>query len=387
MRCFSCLLIVVAAGAAGSAKAQQLPASSPVPVVEYQYQLHYPRPWLGYPRPGLSLGGTLPEQGGDGISSLYGLPFPWPLGYGVYRNPPAFMRHSAVQPVWPESGPMLLPAPIPTEDNAGDAAQSRRHQRVRTTVHVPNGSSRLIGNASISPTTETLDASVSSPASRQLSLEQQAAGDVKLQAGHWPQACLNYRNAVDAAEDRAEAHLRLGFAHTALQRFPLAVREFKRALSLDPAAASSEDRLTTLFGPDSDTVRESIQRQVTGWVREDLHDVDRLFLLGLWLHFDDDARAPAILEAALRFTDQDQHILALLAPTTDTAPIAAQPNSTEVTQSPRSNSVSAPVTGPLAPSTQLESLPFPPSPTPDDTSSAVSDRDSEGQLLPPLPID
>ncbi len=373
MRCFSFLLIVVAVGTAGPAKAQPLPASFPAPVVEYQYQLHYPRPWQGYPGPGLSLGGTLPGQGGDGISSLYGLPFPWPLGYGVYRNPPSFMQHSAVQPLWSEAPPMLLPPPIPTIDSPWDAAQSRRNQRVRAAGHAPDGTSRSPSPATIGTAADIISAPASSPESRQLSLEQQAAGDAKLQAGHWPQACLNYRNAVDAAEERAEAHLRLGFAHTALQRFPMAVREFKRALSLDPTAASG-DRLAMLFGPDSEVARKSIQRRISGWVREDLHDADRLFLLGIWLHFDDDARAPTILEAALRFTNQDQHIVALLTPTAEVVPAIDHPSLTEVTQSPSLNSTP---------------IPFgePPSPVPDDTSNGAPDRDSEGQLLPPLPID
>lgn len=380
MRCFSFILIVVALETAVPVQAQQLPASSPAPVVEYQYQLHYQRPWQGYPGPGLSLGGTLPEQGGDGISSLYGLPFPWPLGHGVYRNPPSFMQHSAVQPLWPEAPPMLLPPPIPTIDSPWDAAQSRSNLRVRAAGHAAHETSRSVGNASTSPT-DVFAAPISSPESRQLSLEQQAAGDAKLQTGHWPQACLNYRNAVDAAEERAEAHLRLGFAHTALQRFPLAVREFKRALSLDPAAASSKDRLAMLFGSDSEAARKSIQRRISGWVREDLHDADRLFLLGLWLHFDDDARAPAILEAALRFADQDQHIVALLAPTRGVVPVIDQPNLTEVTQLPGLNSIPVPF------GESPGALPLPPFPVPDDTSEGVPDRDSEGQLLPPLPIE
>ena len=383
MRCFSVILIVVAVGTAEPVHAQPLPASFPTPVVEYQYQLHYPRPWQGYPGPGLSLGGTLPEQGGDGISSLYGLPFPWPLGYGVYRNPPHFTRHSAVQPMWSEAPPMLLPPPIPTIDSPWDAAQSRSHQRVRAAGHASHRPSRSPNPATVSPVAEIIAAPVSSPESRQLSLEQQAAGDAKLQAGHRPQACLNYRNAVDAEEERAVAHLRLGFAHTALQRFPMAVREFKRALSLDPAAASG-DRLAMLFGPDSDVARKSIQRRISVWVREDLQDADRLFLLGIWLHFDDDARAPAILEAALRFTDQDQHIVALLTPTAEVVPAINHPSPTEVTQSPDLNSMPVPFDESPSPSGKVSP---PPSPTPDDTSSGTPDRDSEGQLLPPLPID
>lgn len=383
MRCFSFILIVVAVGTAEPVQAQPLPASFPAQVVEYQYQLHYPRPWQGYPGPGLSLGGTLPEQGGDGISSLYGLPFPWPLVYGVYRNPPHFTRHSAVQPMWSDAPPTLLPPPIPTIDSSWDAAQSRSHQRVRAAGHASHRASRSPSPATIGPAAEIITVPTSSPESRQLSLEQQAAGDAKLQAGHWPQACLNYRNAVDAAEERAEAHLRLGFAHTALQRFPMAVREFKRALSLDPAAASGV-RLALLFGPDSEDARKSIQRRISGWVREDLHDADRLFLLGIWLHFGDDDRAPTILEAALQFTDQDQHIVALLVPTADVIPAIGQPSSTELTQSPDLNSIPVPFGEPSSPSGKLS---LPPSPTPDDTSSGTPDRDSEGQLLPPLPIE
>ena len=139
-----------------------------------------------------------------------------------------------------------------------------------------------------------------------------------------------------------------------------------------------------LFGPDSDVARKSIQRRISVWVREDLQDADRLFLLGIWLHFDDDARAPAILEAALRFTDQDQHIVSLLTPTAEVVPAINHPSPTEVTQSPDLNSMPVPFDESPSPSGKVSP---PPSPTPDDTSSGTPDRDSEGQLLPPLPID
>ena len=390
-----------------SVLAQPSPAPAQKLTVEYQYQMHYPQPWRGFPRPGLSLGGSLPEQGRDGISSLYGLPFPSPLGAGVYNNPPPFMGHAVGMPGVLPFGPPVWFGPGPW------GANPRNAPALRASVGrslIPSGP---VTPHSISPVAETVESRLtesfsasdqgsqrsapSDPVAIRLSREQQDAGDAQMRAGHWSQACLNYRNAVDAAEDRAEAHLRLGFAQAALFRFPFAVREFKVALALDPTVASATERLASVFGPNNETVRKSIQRQISEWVREDLHNADRLFLLGLWLHCDDDLRAPEVLEAALRFTDHDRHIVALLVPAPSAASLATQPrgtqngftssNSNVLTQTPPSVSVPTRTPESLGPSPVSNNLPLPPLPSRDDGPAPRFDHDEEEHRLPPLPTE
>jgi hypothetical protein len=154
----------------------------------------------------------------------------------------------------------------------------------------------------------------STPAGRLKSREYEARGDDKLRKQLWAQAYLSYRSAVDVAGDQGEAHFRLGFVYTAMQYYPSAIREFKRGLFLSPELTASGIRMSMLFGPDSEIVRMSILNKVADWVREDSRDPDRLFLLGLLLHFEDDSRRREVLQAARQMAGgNDDHITALLA--------------------------------------------------------------------------
>lgn len=315
-RVLSVLLSALAIGFPSLGRAQQFPATAGALNVEYQYQLHYQRPWLNYPGPGLSLGGTLPEQGRDGISSLYGLPFPAPLGTGVYVNNPLVYGHTAVQPQMLGPGPALFPeqfAPYPDPWNASRSKRSIAPVAAQVNARPPR---RLVRPTAAQFVAAQPDIQSSAEA-RNRSLEQQSYGDEKLRQQKWSQACLNYRQSVDAAEDRAQSHLRLGFTYTAMRHFTLAVREFKRGLALDPALPQSGDRLATIFGPESAVARKSIQHQIAAWVRDDIHDPDRLFLLGLWLHYDDDPRGREVLEAALSRAGKGDHIVAFLIPSSE----------------------------------------------------------------------
>ena len=130
----------------------------------------------------------------------------------------------------------------------------------------------------------------STPAARLRSLEHQARGDQRLREQKWSEARAAYRSSVDAAPDRAEGHLRLGLSLVAIQRFEPAIREFKRALFIDPMIPQMGKVSAALFGPDSQIVRSSIISKVSDWVRDDVRDPNRLFLLGVILHFEGDAR-------------------------------------------------------------------------------------------------
>jgi len=90
---------------------------------------------------------------------------------------------------------------------------------------------------------------------------------------------VHYRNAVDLAPDRPEAHFRLGLAFAALKQYASAIREFKRSLEMDPTLPQSGDRLSTIFGDNNKIPQATLLPTVADWAREDLNDGDRLFLL------------------------------------------------------------------------------------------------------------
>lgn len=165
----------------------------------------------------------------------------------------------------------------------------------------------------------------STPAARLRSMEHQANGDEQLRKQLWAQAYMRYRSAIEAAPDRGEARFRQAFTHAVMQHYGPAIREFKRGLFLDRDLPANGIRLAVLFGPGSEVLRTSLLNKVATWVKEDPKDSDRLFLLGLLLHFEDDSRSRDVLKAAKRFSnDSVDHIVALLA-AQDQQPPAGKP--------------------------------------------------------------
>lgn len=165
----------------------------------------------------------------------------------------------------------------------------------------------------------------SSPAARLKSMDYQARGDQRLRAQKWSEARAAYRSSVDAAPDRAEAHLRLGLCLVAIQRFDSAIHEFKRAIFIDPQLAQSGKVSKVIFGPDSQVVRASIISKLTDWVKDDYANPDRLFLMGVMLHFEGDPRSQEFFEAARRMKRMGDvsHIASFITPqpAEDAAPV------------------------------------------------------------------
>ncbi len=159
-------------------------------------------------------------------------------------------------------------------------------------------------------------ATPSTPAARLKSLEHQAKGDQRLREQKWSDARAAYANAVSVAPDRAEAHLRLAVCYVAIQRFELAIQQIKITLKLDPTTPKSAKKLDTLFGPNSTIVRNSVISKLGDWVGEEIHSSDRLFLLGVVLHLNNDPRARDVFESALRMNtgSDSSHITLFLTP-------------------------------------------------------------------------
>lgn len=180
----------------------------------------------------------------------------------------------------------------------------------------------------------------SSAGARLKSLEYQAQGDQNVRQQAWQRAYANYRQAVRVADDQAAAHLRFGIVLTVLRRYDVAEKEFQRAVFIDPQLPASGFNLETLFGPDSKLVRSSILARTSDWVNEDITDPQRLFILGVMLHFNGDDRAKDLFAAAREFTRGASHIVAFLpqeSPTPDDPDRVSQQPSPITRSIPRLN--------------------------------------------------
>jgi tetratricopeptide (TPR) repeat protein len=208
------------------------------------------------------------------------------------------------------------------------------------------------------------------------SLRAQMSGDEHLRRQRWQHAYVEYKKAVEVADDRAEAHFRLGIALVTIQHYDTAQLSFQRALHLDPHLPQSGLTLRSLYGEGSDLTINSIISRLTTHAEEDIRDPNRLFLLGLMLHFHGDPRAREILDVGYRLAGRGSHFLAFLQPqpvNPGNNPVAPAP--TALPPAPLSPVISGPNTNP-------NELPEAPRPTLDPQPPAPN---NEPLLLPPTP--
>lgn len=156
---------------------------------------------------------------------------------------------------------------------------------------------------------------------RRRSVQAQILGDDRLRRQEWALAAERYRRAVETADDQAANHIRLGVALAGQKQFDLASREFRRAVYVDRQIALTAPRLAELFGPSSDLIRVTLISRVTSWAQEDVRDPERLWVLGVLLHLNEDPRSGELLEAGYRLAGEGDHFLAFVNP----APVAAAP--------------------------------------------------------------
>lgn len=202
----------------------------------------------------------------------------------------------------------------------------------------------------------------SSPEARLRALRDQAQGDDWFHKQEYTQAWKRYRQAIREADDLATAHFRLGYVYLALGRFPQAVESFKRGLSLDPTWPLTGRSLDKVFGPENLLVKSSAKSRAVAWAREDIRDPDRLFLVGVLAHFDDDSRATEFFTTALRLAGEGYHLRAFLNP--------VKPESLQNQDQPNT---------PADPAVPSQQRPF------DDSQFESPQPDTGPQVLPPLP--
>ncbi len=300
----------------------------------YQYQRQYGQPWHGYDgittNSAISTGtpflGTTTYSGWNGgfySGNAYGFYGPSvyvpPVAYapglsyygpavstqfGYYGTPGGYLPY-------PNYGvaqqPMLLNGPL---------ANAAFDNQQRWGADLPPAKPDPITRPALPSSTEA----------KLRSLRSQMNGDEHLRKQSWQHAYVEYKKAVEVADDRADAHFRLGIALVTIQHYDTALIEFQRALHLDPQLPQSGLTLRSLYGDNSDLTINSIISRMTAYAEQDIRDPNRLFLLGLMLHFHGNPQAREILDVGYRLAGRGQHFLAFLQPPAQ----AAQPNANPV---------------------------------------------------------
>jgi hypothetical protein len=390
MRMSSLAAVVVVLGSAATAMAQSGqryplvygPTGHPYGPTQahYQYQRQYGQPWHGYG--GLTApsnyagshvtlsGGYYPGGWGGGYWQPYvppaaaGLGFYSPGYYGsfgvAYATPPIYLPYAnygvAQFPPMQSWPPIVLPPGWSANGMTDPLAAAMQQNQLQWGEQLP----------AVKPDPATRPVVPSSPDARLKSLEAQANGDQDLRNQKWLAAYVDYKKAVQLADDRAEAHLRLGLTLIALQHFDTAVTELKRAVTIDPSLPQSGPTLSELFGPGSELARSSIAHKLLDYVNDDIRDPDRLFLMGTLLHFDRDPHAREVLETGMRLNNGGSHFAAFL-----------QPPATNDTYVPRSSTSPPPPTPnpPAAPG-------LPPAPLPEPTAPASTPTTAPRLVVP-----
>ena len=222
---------------------------------------------------------------------------------------------------------------------------------------------------------------LSSTAARLKSLKLQLAGDQYLRKQMWYHANVNYKQAVAAADDQAEAHLRYGVGLAVMKRFDEALVQFKRAVFIDPQAPNANLSLQSLFGPESHVVRSSLLSAAADWLQADLGNADRIFVMAVLMHYSGDERAQELFSAAQSISGGAPHIAAFLPEGTAKPPISAAPKTPKHgLQLPP-----APMPTDAPPAPGLIDEPNPPKPSAQKNTSPPPNNDGPLLLPPPAP--
>jgi hypothetical protein len=159
----------------------------------------------------------------------------------------------------------------------------------------------------------------STPEAVRKSLEAEEKGDQELQRQKWAAAYMHYKRACTTAEDRPDPQFKMGYCLAAMGRFESAVVYFRRGLALDPSYPNIGPSLLTVYGLDNELAKSAVMERIVNWAKEDIRDSNRLFLTGLFLHFDRDTRAREVFETAYRLAGKGEHLEAFLYAKADTA--------------------------------------------------------------------
>jgi hypothetical protein len=284
--------------------------------------------------------------GGYVIAPYGGVVGPWtPSAYGYYQ--PVVPQAGYIPPTYgyPQGNPALVgsgvvgPSPFnnpviqewlpenqrPQEFPAGEVASAPDLGPLQPRV------------VDVVPRASNLEA-------KRRSIRFEAMGDDAFARRAWSDAYQRYKQAGEQAQDRVEPRYKLAYTMVAQGLYGMAALEFKRAVSISRDFPLTGPSLEVVYGPNSELLRNSILEKVAGWVREDIRDPDRLFVMGVMLHFNKEPdKAVQFLRMAVQVTEGTSPATAFLEPATP-QPTTPQPNRTVV---PAGAEVPAPEPGPL----------------------------------------
>lgn len=166
----------------------------------------------------------------------------------------------------------------------------------------------------------------STPEAKLRSIQEQTRGDEHLLRLEYPAASQRYRKAIQAAQERVEPVYRYGLVLVAQARYAEAVQQFKLASGLDSTWPQHAPNLDRMFGERNTMEKVQIKHRVAEWTQQNVRDPDRIFLLSMMLHLDDDPRAQGLIDTALRIGGPQPHLSALKIPRQpDAAALLPQP--------------------------------------------------------------
>jgi tetratricopeptide (TPR) repeat protein len=140
-------------------------------------------------------------------------------------------------------------------------------------------------------------------------------GDALFGKQKYAQANDRYRTAARSASQLGAPLFRQGLALAATGRCDLAAAALKKGLKLDPTWPKSDFTLEQVVGPDKGA-KKALLDALAAAVEAKPADADRMFVLGVFLHFDGQLdRAATFFERAEKIAgDNVGHIEAFLEP-------------------------------------------------------------------------
>jgi tetratricopeptide (TPR) repeat protein len=319
----SCAVISFISLSAGAAEAQHLPPYHP-PGAEGQrreeqrssYGTGGSRFYGGPPRDGISYPGywtynRFSNLGFGGLNWYYG-----PLGgYTPYITTP----YANASFGYPNFGPYYSYVPLAPVIRQSRPWQDPVDPGLQGNGAPQNGAGNPAVGARQPPPPQPPQANVkifAKPVSGEAlrrSLRYQAQGDEWFAKQNYLQAFGHYKQAVSATPTRSEPRFRMALALAATRNYSQAVDEIQRAMRINPNWPRDGVPLDELFGADNVLSKNAVLHKLASWVGEDIRDPDRLFLMGVLLHFNGDVdKSRVFFEAAYEFSSNRAYAQAFL---------------------------------------------------------------------------
>jgi hypothetical protein len=306
-----CLAVIFSASALSSARADEYryprvysPTGRPYgpSVAEYQYQRQYGQPWHGQ-------GGLVSSVGPRGFNITVYPSYPrygWygNYGYGCVDSGYGYMPGYGYGyvPRWYVGNYYTPPVYADPSDDWSPNSFSRSTRSAPRWGESP-------------PAAPPYKPQISSAELQESSARRLNHGDLWFRQLDYENAHKSYVAAVQMTPDVAKPHFRLGLVLTALGRYPDAIAEFKAGLAIDASWPATGEPLDELFGMHNLAEKSMIENRVADFLRRDMRNPDRLFLMGVLLHFDRNEQAGIFFETAHQFAGGGQHLEVFLRPT------------------------------------------------------------------------